>query len=413
MAALPIESGLETGGARSTPVRPACRSSGSASGLQMLCRGSEENPDVKGSGAFDADVVGPHPRQREAAADAVERPRRHRAGPPAVRSVSARGPGRTTVPPFAPGPELEPSIGTCDYGGTVRRPPSGPGSGGRPCSSIPRSRVMAGLRVARELRELGGGARWTSTRPSICAADGACGCTRATTNVRPTTATTRSARPKAFADAGAPWIHVVDLDAARSGEAAQPRRDRRDGGRRKGRRPGAVGGRRARHRNASAAALAQAGVARVVIGTVERSSNPTLVARVAARQPVAVGLDARGRDVAVRGWEQASGRETCSTWRSSSSTPGVEALIVTEIGRDGTRRPRLDGLVGRPRARQARRDRVGWCGRVRRPDCARRSRGGWAQPRRCDHGSSSVRGHVHVERGARSPWSQLVDRLSL
>ena len=40
------------------------------------------------------------------------------------------------------------------------------------------------------------------------------------------------------------------------------------------------------------------GAARVVIGTAA-VENPELVEQVAARQPVAVGLDARGRDVAT------------------------------------------------------------------------------------------------------------------
>ena len=44
---------------------------------------------------------------------------------------------------------------------------------------------------------------------------------------------------RAFAEAGAPWIHVVDLDAARSGRGDQPRRHRRH--LRGGRRAGAVG----------------------------------------------------------------------------------------------------------------------------------------------------------------------------
>jgi phosphoribosylformimino-5-aminoimidazole carboxamide ribotide isomerase len=135
---------------------------------------------------------------------------------------------------------------------------------------------------------------------------------------------------KAFADAGAPWIHVVDLDAARSGEAVN--RDviaaicaavdvpvQSGGGVRD---------------DASAAALADAGVARVVIGTAALE-QPDLVARVAARQPVAVGLDARGRDVAVRGWEQASGRDLLDVAKQFVDA-GVSALVVTEIGRDGT-----------------------------------------------------------------------------
>jgi phosphoribosylformimino-5-aminoimidazole carboxamide ribotide isomerase len=145
-----------------------------------------------------------------------------------------------------------------------------------------------------------------------------------------------------FEAAGARWIHVVDLDAARSGRAAN--RDvvhaicrsvtcRVQAG-------GGV-------RDASAAeALIGAGVARVVLGTaaVER---PELVDELTLRFPerVAVGLDARGRDVATHGWERATGTDLVALARRFDR-PGVGALVVTEIGRDGTLRgPDLDQLA--------------------------------------------------------------------
>ena len=142
-----------------------------------------------------------------------------------------------------------------------------------------------------------------------------------------------------FADEGAQWIHVVDLDAARTGTprnreviaaiaAAVDVPIQTGGG----------------VRSVEAAdALFDAGVARVVIGTAALE-EPELVAALAARVPVAVGLDARGREVAVRGWEQGSGRDLLDVARGFADV-GVEALIVTEIGRDGTLEgPDLDGL---------------------------------------------------------------------
>jgi phosphoribosylformimino-5-aminoimidazole carboxamide ribotide isomerase len=147
------------------------------------------------------------------------------------------------------------------------------------------------------------------------------------------------AQARAFADAGAQWIHVVDLDAARSGVATN--RDvvaaicaavdvpvQSGGGVRDDR---------------AAAALADAGVERVVVGTAALE-DPALVTRLVARQRVAVGLDARGRDVAVRGWEQASGQDLVAV-ASRFAEVGVDALVVTEIGRDGTLEgPALDQL---------------------------------------------------------------------
>jgi phosphoribosylformimino-5-aminoimidazole carboxamide ribotide isomerase len=146
---------------------------------------------------------------------------------------------------------------------------------------------------------------------------------------------------RSFEAAGARWIHVVDLDAARSGEAgnldlvaavAKSVASKVETG----------GGVRS---VAAAERLIDAGVARVVIGTaaVER---PELVTELAGRFPgqVAVGLDARGRQVAVKGWTETTGADLVELARRFEGQ-GVSALIVTEIGRDGTMDgPALDQL---------------------------------------------------------------------
>jgi phosphoribosylformimino-5-aminoimidazole carboxamide ribotide isomerase len=135
-----------------------------------------------------------------------------------------------------------------------------------------------------------------------------------------------------FAAAGARWVHVVDLDAARTGSAANH---------------DAIaaicaavecpvqsgGGVRS---VAAAEALLGAGVARVVVGTAA-VEDPALVDRLCARHPgrIAVGLDARGRDVAVRGWTEGSGQDLL-TLATRFEAAGVAALVVTEIARDGT-----------------------------------------------------------------------------
>lgn len=143
-----------------------------------------------------------------------------------------------------------------------------------------------------------------------------------------------------FADAGASWLHVVDLDAARSGEqvnlpviaAIATAVDVR---------VQASGGVRSLE---AATALADAGVARVVIGTAA-VENPGLVAKVAAHQSVAVGLDARGRDVATHGWEQGGGGDLLELVARFESS-GAEAVVATEISRDGTLSgPDLEGLT--------------------------------------------------------------------
>jgi phosphoribosylformimino-5-aminoimidazole carboxamide ribotide isomerase len=139
---------------------------------------------------------------------------------------------------------------------------------------------------------------------------------------------------------GAPWIHCVDLDAARTGEprnrdliaavaAAVSIPVQASGGVRD---------------VEAAAALADAGAARVVIGTAALA-DPALVETVAARQPVAIGLDVRGRDVAIRGWTERSGID----WEAALArleTSGAEAVVVTQIEREGLLRgPDVDGLA--------------------------------------------------------------------
>lgn len=143
-----------------------------------------------------------------------------------------------------------------------------------------------------------------------------------------------------FVAEGAPWIHCVDLDAARSGDqqnlaAIAAIADRIDV-------PLQVGG---GVRSADAARrLWDAGVTRVVIGTAA-IENPDLVRELAPVGQVAVGLDAWGTDVAVAGWEQRTGRDLFDTVASFGDA-GVAAFVVTEIGRDGTMEgPDVDGLT--------------------------------------------------------------------
>ncbi len=146
---------------------------------------------------------------------------------------------------------------------------------------------------------------------------------------------------KRFEASGVRWIHVVDLDAARDGGQAN------------------LGMIEAICANVSvpvqtgggirsmedASDRYSAGVTRVVIGSaaVER---PELVDELAAMHPgrVAVGLDARGLDVAIHGWAEATGASVVDL-AARFDRPGVGAMVVTEIGRDGMLQgPDLDQL---------------------------------------------------------------------
>jgi phosphoribosylformimino-5-aminoimidazole carboxamide ribotide isomerase len=140
---------------------------------------------------------------------------------------------------------------------------------------------------------------------------------------------------KSFAAAGAQWLHVVDLDAALTGEA----RNRAVVGAvieavaEWGTRVQSGGGVRSRD---AAAALWDVGVTRVVVGTAV-VEDPALVASLAASHPggVAVGLDTRNGEVAVRGWVAGSGLRIGDVLARLRGI-GVAAVVVTDIGRDGT-----------------------------------------------------------------------------
>lgn len=145
-----------------------------------------------------------------------------------------------------------------------------------------------------------------------------------------------------FADAGAVWIHLVDLDAARTGEPVN-RPLVTTVATVVGARVQAGGGVRD---EAAAESLLDAGVARVVLGTAA-VHDPALVERLAARHPgaIAVGLDARDGEVAVRGWTEGAGISVLDAVRRFADA-GAAALVVTDIGRDGTLvGPDLDGLA--------------------------------------------------------------------
>ena len=149
---------------------------------------------------------------------------------------------------------------------------------------------------------------------------------------------------RSFADAGATWIHVVDLDAARSGSPVN--------------RPvvaaiaAAVAGVASVQTGggvrsvADAQALADAGVARVVMGSAA-VAQPSLVADASTVVPVAVGLDHRNGEVAVHGWTEGSGVQLADAlgW-----FPTAAAFVITDIARDGMLTgPDVEGLAAAAR----------------------------------------------------------------
>jgi len=142
-----------------------------------------------------------------------------------------------------------------------------------------------------------------------------------------------------FVEEGATWIHVVDLDAARTGRGANRSIIAAI--------VAAVDGRAAVQAGGGvrtlddARALADAGVSRVVMGSAA-VTEPELVPAVAAAVPVAVGLDHRAGRLAVHGWA----RTTAMTVDDALARfPDAAAFVITDIDRDGELGgPDVDGL---------------------------------------------------------------------
>lgn len=141
------------------------------------------------------------------------------------------------------------------------------------------------------------------------------------------------ATAQSFAQAGAAWLHTVDLDGAVEGRPVNK----------------AVFEQIVRHtplkvevgggiRNMDTiAAYLDAGVSRVILGSAALS-DPALVAEAIelyGSDAIAVGIDARDGMVQAQGWLAASTVHYIDLARAMTEI-GVETIIFTDISRDGT-----------------------------------------------------------------------------
>jgi phosphoribosylformimino-5-aminoimidazole carboxamide ribotide isomerase len=146
------------------------------------------------------------------------------------------------------------------------------------------------------------------------------------------------AQARRFADAGAPWVHVVDLDASRGqgsnrdivtaiAAAVGPTPVQTGGGVRDG-------------------SLLDEGVGRVVLGSLavdDRAATAALV--VAHPGRVAIGLDHRDGELRTRGWEEGSG-VTLTEALAWPELAGAAAFVITNIAKDATLEgPDVEGLT--------------------------------------------------------------------
>jgi phosphoribosylformimino-5-aminoimidazole carboxamide ribotide isomerase len=143
-----------------------------------------------------------------------------------------------------------------------------------------------------------------------------------------------------YIEGGVRWIHVVDLEAARTGVQHEEKTVREIVRLATGSSVSVQAGGGVRTDDAAEALLEGAGVARVVLGT-GALEDPGLAGRCARRWPgrVAVGLDYRvGEDgvaeAQAQGWLAGSGwrvTELLDVWADEP----LGAVVVTAVARDG------------------------------------------------------------------------------
>ncbi len=133
-----------------------------------------------------------------------------------------------------------------------------------------------------------------------------------------------------FRNEGAQWIHIVDLEGAKTGGPVNidtVMRIRESCGLKC-----EIGG--GVREMSSIGRYIESGIDRVILGT---SATKEGFAREAARNfgdKIAVGVDIRGGRVAVKGWLEDSGIDAL-TFCKRMQDDGVTTLIITDISRDG------------------------------------------------------------------------------
>ena len=134
-----------------------------------------------------------------------------------------------------------------------------------------------------------------------------------------------------FANAGAAWLHLVDLDGAFAGKPMN--RAAVEAVLAAVKIPCQLGGGIRDH--ATIERWLAAGIARVILGTAALK-NPALVREACRLFPgrIAIGIDAKGGKVAVEGWAETSEIAAFDLARRFADA-GVAALVFTDVDRDG------------------------------------------------------------------------------
>lgn len=136
---------------------------------------------------------------------------------------------------------------------------------------------------------------------------------------------------KEFAEAGAEFLHVVDLDGAKDGD--NPNFDIVKMLAQKSGLKVEIGG--GIRNEGTVKKYLDVGVWRVILGTIA-VENPIFTADMIAKygDQIAVSVDIAGRNVAVRGWREIS-QITVDAIFDRLTADGVNCVICTDISKDG------------------------------------------------------------------------------
>ncbi len=135
---------------------------------------------------------------------------------------------------------------------------------------------------------------------------------------------------KQFEEMGAKWLHLVDLNGAFAGEPRNLEQIQKirantslkielGGGIRD---------------EETIKRYLDLGIDRLILGSIA-AKKPQFVKEMAAKYPIAVGIDAIDGYVAVEGWAKTSKMRATELAKEFAQS-GVEAIICTDVGRDGT-----------------------------------------------------------------------------
>jgi len=135
---------------------------------------------------------------------------------------------------------------------------------------------------------------------------------------------------KKFEAMGAEWVHLVDLNGAFAGEPKNLEQivKIRENCNVKLELGGGI------RDEATIQKMLEIGIDRIILGSIA-VKDPQFVKDMAAKYPIAVGIDAIDGFVAVEGWGEVSAMKATELAKEFANA-GVAAIICTDVGKDGT-----------------------------------------------------------------------------